>query len=122
MGNSGTTNVAEELSNDNNSNLQSSHQVIGDDAFRLRATRKAIGVRKDKSAPAAGVLEHLLWKRVLETRLDLFQDCILLNENPSSRQVALLDIDADINKHGNSSPFLGALCIASFEWEQTTNG
>lgn len=69
-------------------------------AFESSAGTKVVEVLDDDRATHIDVLERLLWRRVLEARLKLMQDYLILKEGQHTKdQSASLDLDADIDKH-----------------------
>lgn len=79
-------------------------------AFELSARTMTSNVLDDELNTTANVLERLLWRRVLEARLKLMQDYLLLKKGPNTKdQGAPLDLDTGSHKHCKSPKSAGAL-------------
>lgn len=79
--------------------------------FKRTALRKKVELLESmKHAP--DLIDHLLWRRTLEARLNLLKGHIFL-KNPqfNEYQGRLFDLDADINKYSKSPTLTKALAF-----------
>ena len=69
------------------------------EARNLSAHTKAQELIKDTSPNAPEIVEQLLWRRVLEARLKLMHDYLIVKEGIHTKDSTTLDLDADVDKH-----------------------
>lgn len=71
--------------------------------FNLSTRTKLHSLIDDQIKGVANIVDQLLWRRVLDTRLKLMQDYIISKERlRTNDQQASYDLDADIDKHCES--------------------